>query len=73
MSDKIELPYGCFQADDGRIGLVRCFKCGSENYAPNVLTGICSWCGMDVHKHLASSKRIKESKEKANENHTSTK
>jgi ribosomal protein L37E len=24
--------------------LIRCPVCGRENYAPNVATGICTWC-----------------------------
>jgi ribosomal protein L37E len=32
------------------IYLVRCFKCGKENYAPAVATGKCSWCGFDANK-----------------------
>lgn len=36
---------------EGRIYMVRCPKCGRENYAPNVATGICTWCGYDANKH----------------------
>ena len=31
----------------GRFYMVRCFKCNRENYAFNVATGICTWCGHD--------------------------
>ena len=27
--------------------MIRCFKCGNENYAPNVMSGTCSVCGFD--------------------------
>lgn len=37
--------------DNGRIYLVYCPKCGRENYAPNVASGICTWCGYDANKH----------------------
>jgi hypothetical protein len=34
---------------NGDLYLVRCFSCapehGRENYAPNVATGTCTWCG----------------------------
>lgn len=30
--------------------LLRCPKCGKENYAMNVLSGICTWCGYDAHE-----------------------
>lgn len=32
--------------------LIRCPKCGKENYAMNTLTGICTWCGYDAHELL---------------------
>lgn len=27
--------------------LIRCPKCGAENWAPMVAAGICAWCGYD--------------------------
>ena len=30
--------------------LIRCPKCGKENYALAVATGICAWCKFDVNK-----------------------
>lgn len=49
MSNK-ELPRGMFWAKDGTgIYLVRCPKCNMENYAPNVASGICTWCGYDAN------------------------
>ena len=30
--------------------LLRCPKCRKENYAPNVASGICTWCGYDAHE-----------------------
>ena len=30
--------------------LLRCPKCGKENYALNVTKGICTWCGYDAHE-----------------------
>ena len=32
------------------IGLIKCPMCYEENYAPNVPTGICSWCGFDANQ-----------------------
>lgn len=37
--------YGYRGKDSGKIGLIKCPKCNRENYAPNVSTGVCSWCG----------------------------
>jgi len=34
-----------FKGDDEKIYMVRCPKCGLENYALNVASGQCSWCG----------------------------
>lgn len=35
---------------DNKLYLVRCPKCNLENYALNVASGICSWCGYDGNK-----------------------
>lgn len=34
-----------FLSDEGKLYLVKCVVCGYENYAPNVVTGQCTWCG----------------------------
>ena len=31
--------------DQGQLFLVRCYRCGRENYAPAVATGTCAFCG----------------------------
>lgn len=36
-----------FKDEQGHIYLQRCFKCGRENWAPRVASGICAWCGFD--------------------------
>ena len=38
-----------FKLDCGRQVLVRCPKCNRENYVPNVLSGICTWCKFDIN------------------------
>lgn len=30
--------------------LIRCPKCGLENWGPSVYSGVCAWCGFDVNK-----------------------
>ena len=35
---------------DKNIGLERCPECGRENYAMNVLSGTCCWCGFNANK-----------------------
>jgi hypothetical protein len=40
--------YGFISND--RLYLTRCPKCLLENYALNVSSGICSWCGYDGNK-----------------------
>jgi ribosomal protein L37E len=42
--------------DDGTklVLLVKCPKCGKENWAPNVARGICSWCGYNANELLTS-------------------
>lgn len=38
-----------FEAN-GKKYLVRCPKCGKENYALSVSSGRCAWCGFDSNK-----------------------
>lgn len=40
--------YGFYAGN--KIFLMRCFECGSENWAPAVATGQCAWCGFDANK-----------------------
>ena len=43
-------PHYLFKLDNGKWALIRCPECDLENYAPNVLSGICAWCGYDANK-----------------------
>lgn len=36
--------------------LIRCPKCGRENWAPQVASGTCAWCGYDGHELLKDEK-----------------
>lgn len=38
-----------YMKEDGKIGMIRCFECGKENYAMSVASGICAWCGHDAN------------------------
>lgn len=42
-------PKGLFKKQDGTWAMTRCPKCQRENYALNVLSGICTWCGHDAN------------------------
>jgi ssDNA-binding Zn-finger/Zn-ribbon topoisomerase 1 len=33
-----------------KIALTRCPECKKENYALNILLGICTWCGYDANE-----------------------
>jgi len=44
-------PIGFAPLDSNNIRLQRCPKCERENYAPNVMSGICAWCGFDANDH----------------------
>lgn len=35
----------------GVVYLVRCPKCEKENYAPNVASGVCTWCGLNGNEY----------------------
>jgi ribosomal protein L37E len=37
--------------DNQKLALIRCPECHMENYAMNVLSGICTWCGFDVNEN----------------------
>lgn len=37
---------------DGKVFLMRCHKCGKENYALAVSSGQCAWCGYDANELL---------------------
>lgn len=41
-----------FYPKSGTLLLITCPKCGRENYAPQVASGICSWCGFDGRELL---------------------
>lgn len=41
-----------YYPDTDMLLLIRCPKCGKENYAPNVASGICTWCGYDGRELL---------------------
>ncbi len=45
-----EKGFGLIARDDKRIGLERCPKCGRENYAMVVMSGVCCWCNFNANK-----------------------
>ena len=45
-----------YYPEDGTILLIRCPKCGRENWAPQVASGTCAWCGFDGKKLLNKEK-----------------
>lgn len=47
-----------FAAEDGWHYLVRCHKCGRENWAMAVAGGTCAWCGYDANKDEQFKKSI---------------
>lgn len=48
---------------DGTILLMRCPKCGLENWALAVASGSCAWCGYDAHKDKELKKKTVKAKE----------
>lgn len=38
-----------YEGKDGIRCMIRCFKCGRENYAMAVPSGCCCWCGHDAN------------------------
>lgn len=45
----IDFPANFKLKDSDKHALVRCPKCHAENYALNVLSGICTWCRFDIN------------------------
>lgn len=41
---------------DGTICMIRCFRCGRENYAVAVPTGKCAFCGHDANENKSEIK-----------------
>jgi hypothetical protein len=39
-----------FEISENKIALIRCPECKRENYALNVLSGLCTWCDFDANK-----------------------
>jgi len=39
-----------FITEEKEVALMRCPKCGLENYHSAMLTGQCAWCGFSVKK-----------------------
>lgn len=62
MKKSYTLPKG-IEYNNGELILIRCPKCDRENYALNVLTGICTWCGYNAHKDETIKERLRRIKE----------
>jgi len=46
-----------YDAETKEIMMLRCPKCGRENYVLNVMAGICAWCGYDAHELLTEEEK----------------
>jgi len=46
-------PIGYKGLVSGKLGLIYCPACDRENYAMNVSSGQCTWCGWDLNKEAA--------------------
>jgi len=42
---------------DEALLLIRCPKCGRENWALHVATGTCAWCGYDARELLTKEEK----------------
>ncbi len=64
MAKTIYQERGIEALDDGRILLIVCPKCHCENYAPNVVSGVCTWCDYNAHQDIELINRIKQCQSK---------
>lgn len=46
-----------YYPDTKELLLLRCPKCGRENWAINVSAGFCTWCGYDAHELLTEDEK----------------
>lgn len=46
-----------YKRRDNKLGMLRCFDCGKENYASSVHSGICAWCGFDANAPVLNIKK----------------
>ena len=44
------MKHSCNFISEGKIYLVKCEKCNKENYAFNVASGVCTWCGYNANE-----------------------
>lgn len=49
MTEQPQKPKGYVFTEEGKTYLVRCPECEKENYALNVASGVCTWCGYDAN------------------------
>ena len=42
--------FGYLDEKTGKECMIRCYKCGKENWAMAVASGSCAWCGHDANK-----------------------
>ena len=65
MEKPIIIPKGCFWVEkENMLYMVCCPICGAENYAPNVASGICTWCGWNANKEEYYSAELNETEKK---------
>ena len=51
------IPKGTFWVEkESKLYMVRCPRCNMENYAMNVASGVCTWCGYDANKDFIKEK-----------------
>lgn len=54
-----------FRADDGRLFMIRCPRCGRENYAGAVSSGTCAFCGEVAKRATSESLEVNPATENA--------
>lgn len=47
---------------EGKVFLVNCPKCHTENYMPAVIDGICVWCNYDANKDEEYKRTLRKHK-----------
>lgn len=60
MAEIIYSEPGIMVLDNDKILLIRCPKCHRENWALEVYSGRCAWCGHNAHEDEGLKKRMFE-------------
>lgn len=54
--------FGFYNKSKNVICMIRCFKCGRENYHGSVSSGVCAWCQYNPNLSVENDKLLGRNK-----------